>query len=274
MSIVVMMSLCGRDRLDYLKCAVDSTLADGGEHRLLLGVEDPLPTDTDEYSGSLARNLRVQIKRYPARFGFTPVLNDLIDVALSDPSCEYIFRMDPDDIWLKGRSQRQLEFFRDNPNVDVVGGQAILIDEEGRPYGKVAKVLTCAEMKRTFPVDSPLLHPTVAFRARLLRRGFRYPLNIVCEDLAFWKVLLEVGTEMGNVSEQLLEYRQTPATYVRRKGFAQGWPAMTVRLNYIWTVIPWRVDLALLVIMVTLAKAVVPARTLGWLYEVRTRLLS
>jgi hypothetical protein len=273
-SSVVVMSVFGRDRLDYLKIAVDSTLGANGGHSLLLGVEEPLPAELDGYLNSLADNARVQVKRYPAGYGFAPVLNALIESAIADPSCELIFRMDGDDICRADRFVRQERFFRENPVVDVVGSWATMIDESGLPIGEVRKLASQEQLKRALPVDSPLLHPTVAFRAAVVRKGFRYPINIVCEDLAFWAKLLEAGVILGNIQEYLLEYRQTLSTYRRRKGFAQGWPAMTVRLQYIRKVMPWRLDLAALVILVTVAKAVVPVAVMGKLYELSTHLLS
>jgi hypothetical protein len=274
MSSVVVMSVFGRDRLDHLKDAFDSTLGAEGEFSLLVGVEEPLPAEMNDYLDSMATNSRLHIKRYPARYGFAPVLNNLVETAIADPSCEFIYRMDADDVCLRGRFVRQERYFRENPTVDVVGGLATLIDESGRRYGQVRKLPSHKELKRVLPIDSPLLHPTVAFRASVFRRGFRYPINIVCEDLAFWAILLEAGVVLGNIQECLLEYRQTPFTYQRRKGFAQGWPAMTVRLRYISKVMPWRLDLAALVVAVTVAKAVVPVTVMGKLYKLRTRLLS
>ncbi|MEJ0005342.1 MAG: glycosyltransferase [Steroidobacteraceae bacterium] len=264
----------GGDSLEFLKDAIESTLGAEGSGVLLLGIEEPLPEDTRIYLDSLADNPRLKLKRYPHRYGFAPVLNDLIEASIGDPTCEFIFRMDSDDICLKDRFVRQEAYFKDNPVVDVLGGCAVLIDENGQRYGEVRKVASHARMKRMLPIDSPLLHPTVAFRASVLRKGFRYPTNIVCEDLAFWATLLEAGIVFGNIQEHLLEYRQTRSTYTRRKGFAQGWPAMTVRLKYIWKVMPFRVDLALLVIGVTFAKALVPASLMGKLYGLRAQLIA
>jgi hypothetical protein len=274
MSSFVVMSVYRTDRLDYMKEAVDSVLQASGSHRVLVGVEDPVPAEVETYLNSLADAVSFRVLHFPKGHGFAPVLNALIDVAIEDPSCEFVYRMDVDDICRHDRFTVQERYLGQNPDVDVVGSWGMLIDEHGRSFGEVRKATSNRALRRVLPLAPPLLHPTVVFRARVFRRGYRYPVNLVCEDLGMWANLFQAGFVFGNIPQHLLSYRQTSSTYKRRKGLAQAWPAMTVRLKYIVKVMPWRVDLALMVLAITAAKVVMPAGIMGKLYEVRARLLS
>jgi hypothetical protein len=271
---VVVMSAIGRDRIHYLQQAIDSTLRAEGDQELLLGVEEPIPAEMRAYLEERARDPRFRVSWYRCGYGFASVLNDLIETAIADPACEYIFRMDTDDLCHIDRFVAQRKYLREHPTVDVVGTLAKLIDEQAREYGEVRKSPDHATLKKMFPFDPPILHPTVAIRASVFRRGFRYPTNIVCEDLAFWATLLEAGFVFGNVQEYLLSYRQTASTYRRRRGIAQLGPALKVRVRYIWRIMPWRVDFLIVVLAVTATKMLAPASVVAKMYEWRTRWLS
>ena len=247
-----------------------------GLGRVLIGVDGPLP----EPQSSVLRALEAEGSPWSVHWfahhrSLAPLLNDLIEVALQDDTCEIVFRMDADDRCWPQRFIRQAAFLKEHPAVDVVGTWARTIDSEGRGRGNIRKPVDDRLLKDRLPVDSPFVHPSVAFRAELLRAGHRYPTNTpLFEDVAFWAELALSGVRFSNVQEVLLDYRYTPATAQRRTGWLKAWVELKVRLNYVWHRLPFRIDLYCSSLLVFVVKTLLPPAALPPLMKLRTQWLE
>lgn len=98
----------------------------------LVAVDDG---STDGTAEILARFAALDSRIKPFRQdnkGLTLSLN----VAIERAQGEYLARLDADDQCLPGRLRRQVAFLDANPEIGLVGGNFILIDETGNPYGR------------------------------------------------------------------------------------------------------------------------------------------
>src|SRR5690606_3600147 len=130
---------------------------------------------------------KVEVVRFEVNRGLAHVLNDLIDIALTDETCSVVFRMDADDASCPDRFVRQKQFLDAHPDIGVVGAAAWLIDDSGNIQGEVGKSADHAQFRLRLPFASPFVHPTVASKASVLRSGHRYPTTTVrFEDVALW----------------------------------------------------------------------------------------
>jgi glycosyltransferase involved in cell wall biosynthesis len=151
------------------------------------------------------RDHRFRYHHPPSRIGLAASLNLGIQMA----HAELIARFDADDICVNERLSMQIEFLKANPDVDVLGGSLEIIDNDGRPVASRKYPTRHQAIARLLQFTTPMAHPTVMFKKRLLEQfggydsGFRY-----CEDLDLWLRLLRRGARFANLSDVLVKYRQ------------------------------------------------------------------
>jgi len=116
----------------FLRESLQSVLAQHDEYIELVAVDDG---STDASSRILAeaaaRDPRVRVLTRP-HAGLTASLNAALAVAQG----EFIARLDADDRALPGRFASQRGYLLEHPEVSLIGGNALLIDELGRSVGQ------------------------------------------------------------------------------------------------------------------------------------------
>lgn len=267
------MAVYKNDRPDHLREALLSVV--DRVDQVLVGTDGPVPSALDSVLAEVrGRHANLSVTRFPSNRGLAHVLNDLVDLALADADCELIFRMDADDISHPNRFELQRAFMNARPDIGVAGSYARVINMQGQATGAdIRKPVDDTRLKKRLAYDSPFVHPSVVFRASLLRSGCRYPTHTVrFEDVAFWALLARQGVSFGNVQEHLLDYRQSEETTIRRVGWEKSWSEFLVRAKYVREVMPRRVDILLLVTAILFSKIALPPRSVRSLYAVRKAL--
>lgn len=122
-----------------------------------------------------------------------------------------IARMDADDIAFPDRIERQVEFLLKNPQVVVVGGQCLLIDEENNLIGEKKFPTAHQPIYKSLFSINPIQHPTCMInRALLPKEGVWYHNHLVlAHDLELVFELAQYG-QLANLPETVLYYRQYP----------------------------------------------------------------
>ncbi|MBR5904527.1 MAG: glycosyltransferase [Alphaproteobacteria bacterium] len=131
--------------------------------------------------------------------GLVPVLNQGLDLC----SCEYIARMDSDDISLPKRFEKQIKYMDAHPECGVLGTwfQFFGNSKSIIQHPKFIKILNV--------LDGQFVgHPTVMMRKSVMDKyGFYYDANYKhAEDFELWSRMVFV-TEIHNLQEILLKYR-------------------------------------------------------------------
>ena len=124
---------------------------------------------------------------------------------------ELVARMDADDVAHPDRLRRQIDFFREHPDVSICSSLVEIFPAENvgpgmRRYETWVNGLTSHDdMMRELFVESPLPHPTVMMRRALCAyEDHGWP-----EDYDLWLRCHEAGLRFGKVPEVLLRWRQT-----------------------------------------------------------------
>lgn len=271
MTKYVIMSIYRNDDPEFFRLAVNSI---SDIEIILIGVDGPIPPTLQDVLADLSNRPNVRVLPFQNNRGLASVLNDLIVVALSDNTCEFIFRMDADDICYPDRFTLQTSFMRSRPDVGISGSWATVVDENGREISELRKSGNDRLLKRRLSYDSPFVHPAVVFRAQLLREGWRYPTSTVrFEDVALWAQLAISGVTFSNLQVPLLYYRHTPSTYNRRTGWKKSWSELQIRVRYIQKTHKWRIHFFIIALAMFFFKVALASRYLHVLYNFRKILL-
>ena len=221
------MSLYKNDRLDFVKLAVESILGQTyKDFDYYIQYDGPIHPEVDAYLSGLTDE-RVKIQRREENKGLAYSLNELLRIVMPK-GYDFIARMDADDISLPERFEKQLEYLKMHPEVDMVGGAINEIDENGEDRGKITRYPCSPEDCRVFFAKrNPVAHPTVMFgRSFFEKAGWEYPMDFVRnEDTRLWHEGYKHGCVIANLPDVLLHFRMTDAMFTQRrngKAFAKS----------------------------------------------------
>lgn len=190
--------------IDYIKASIESILNQTYTNFEFIISDDSTNLDTINAINSYANDERVIIIRSNSRMGFVRALNEGLKIAKG----QFIVRMDGDDISLKDRFEKQLEYLNSHKEIDILGGNMLIINESGtiisqRKYPTRGILLHLNSIFR-----SPVAHPTVMFRRSILDNHFYYDESFKkAEDTEFWFRLRNNGFVIANLPYNLLNFR-------------------------------------------------------------------
>ena len=199
----------------YLTAAVRSVFAQTHEDWELLLIDD----GSTDGSVDVVRNLddpRVRLLVDGSSRGLCARLNQIASLAQG----AYVARMDADDLMHPERIERQVEFLRANPRIDLLDTATFIVDDDLTPLG----------IRGDHPLDSRpeavlrnglLIHPTVMGRAEWFRSNPYDPIYVRAEDRELWSRTC-ARTRYARLCEPLFFYREGLAgnlrNYLRSEG--------------------------------------------------------
>ena len=230
--VAVIMSVYRSDKFADIEKAIDSILKQTYPCSLYLYQDGPVSTDVSTLLNSISdvyANVTLMIST--VNCGLAHALNTMIEKVMAE-GYEFIARMDSDDISHPTRIAKQIAYFKQHPEVDVLGASC---HEFGASYALVEKHLpkSHAELVDFSVARCPFIHPTVMFRARLFFNGVRYPTDTkLTEDMALWLKLIEDGYRLANLNEVLLDYRLNENAVKHRQGIGKAISEFDIRFKH------------------------------------------
>ncbi|MEO8707183.1 MAG: glycosyltransferase, partial [Kofleriaceae bacterium] len=191
----------------YFREAVESVLAQTLTDLELVIVEDPSEVRGTEMIADL-RDPRIRHIVNATRTSLVDQRNQGLHAARG----ELVALLDADDIAVPARLQKQVEYLRRHPDVDVLGSQLFIIDHQGTQVGMRSYPLSHELIVQTMSSYNALAQPSVMARKQVLldAGGYQYRTYPVNEDYELWSRLLARGVRFANHSETLLRYRHHP----------------------------------------------------------------
>lgn len=175
---------------------------------------------------------RVIILRKPYRMGFSNSFN----VAFELCKGEYIALLDDDDVSYPKRFEIQLNYAKTHPEVDVMGGDVDIIDENDTIISERRYPTSPSAIKRMFIFRSPFCHPTLMFKRRLIDEGYRYnPEFKRAEDVDLLFRLYGNGYKFGNTGKKILKYRVVGNLQNKRQKDQWYYNHRARTENFIWS---------------------------------------
>lgn len=221
--IAVLLPVYQKDNVGYLAKAIESiVLQTYKNYHIYIGVDGHVGEDVNHYLELITHPNKISIIRFEENRGLACVLNDLLDICFKE-GYEYIARMDADDISDYGRFEKQVMFLYEHPEIDVVGGAIVEIDEKGNSrHKKIVYPNTPEDCRAFFAKRNPHAHPAVMFRRRFFEKaGCKYrPDYRQNQDTMLWFDGMMKGTQHANIPDVVLKFRVTDAMFKKRRN---GW---------------------------------------------------
>lgn len=183
----------------------------------VIAVDDGSTDSTPDILGDWAR--RDQRVKILAR-QHAGIINSL-NTGLAACQAPYVARMDADDRCHPERLRLQAQYLDEHPEVALV---SCLV--QGFPQGQVAEgfsiymdwqnsLISDADIRREFFIESPFPHPSVMFRKEIVIRLGGYQEHGWAEDYDLWLRLYLAGERFGKIPQVLLEWRESPQRLTR-----------------------------------------------------------
>lgn len=206
-SVEVSVVMCVYSEKEYwIKEAIDSILSQTfSDFEFIIVNDNPNDSVIDKLIKSYTDS-RIKYHRNIANYGLAKSLNIAIRLAEG----EFIARMDADDISFIDRLEKQILFFNNSKEIDLVGCQARIINEIGAEGGLLKCPITSEEVKVSALFGVPFIHPTVMFRKKVFSEyNFYYNEDFsTAQDFELWTRFVHRLNGV-NLAEPLLYYRQS-----------------------------------------------------------------
>jgi len=189
-------------------------------------VDDASKDKSWHYLTSL-KDKRIKLIKNKKNLGLAKSLN----LALSKAKGDFIARMDSDDISLPKRFEIQMGFLEKNPDTDICGGWANLIDSQGKFISIIKKPTQDAQIKTMNRWITGIIHPTWFVRRKVFSQLGGYNVKYdLAEDYDF--LIRAKKFQMANIAKVLLLWR-SPKDRRSKKNIENMYrQSLAIRWNY------------------------------------------
>ena len=113
-----------------------------------------------------------------------------------------IARLDPEDEIINDRFYVQYEFLKANQDICICG--SFVYEVFNKKEKLIKKPTKNIDISNSLQFGNPIIHSTVMFRKKLIKKIGCYPLIKKCQDLYLWIKCLEEGYKFANIDMPLL----------------------------------------------------------------------
>lgn len=212
----VLMSVYHKENPEWFQLALDSVLNQTLQSNEIVLVEDGKLTD------ELYKVIETYKNKYSNLLKIVPLernsgLGEALRIGILNCSNELIARMDTDDVARNDRFEKQIKFFQEHPNVDLVG--SLISEFENEPDNIISyRQLPTehSEIYRFGQFRCPVNHMTVMYKKSAVLKAGNYQTFKNIEDYYLWGRMLKQGSVFANIPECLVNVRAGQAMFKRR----------------------------------------------------------
>lgn len=189
----------------YLRIAIESILQQSYKDiELLITIDGSTNKDkqiVEEYS---SKDNRVIIIDNGSNRGLAYSFNNMIAMS----SGKYIFRMDTDDYSHIDRIEKMVDYLEHHQDIAIAGCNARYIYGDRLSHRKTKMYQDNDDIITSLFFINPLIHPTVVFRADVVKGlNLRYTPFVKSEDYMMWVTCAINGVRFANYKKCLFDYR-------------------------------------------------------------------
>ena len=135
-------------------------------------------------------------------------LGEALRIGSEKCTCDYILRMDSDDISAPHRFERQIAYVETHPEIDALGTD---IAEFNTSLDEDMRVRSCPEhhndIVRMGKKRNPMNHVSVCMKRTALEKCGGYQTLLLLEDYYLWLNMIASGCKLANIHESLVYVR-------------------------------------------------------------------
>lgn len=164
--------------------------------------------------------------KYPQLFTRVPIeenigLGKALDIGIKHCKNELIARMDADDISLSQRCELQIEKFKENPELSIVGTMTDeFYDTTDNIISSRNVPTTNEEIYKFMKRRSPFNHPTVMYKKTDVIRCGGYGKMRRKQDLDLFSRMINNGCKAANIDQSLVLFRSDEESFNRRQSWS------------------------------------------------------
>lgn len=189
----------------FLAPAMESILAQTYTNWELIAVDDASTDDSYKILKIYAKNdKRIKVFKNKINVGVSKTAN----IALQLAKGQFIARMDSDDVMYPNRLEEQVKYLQANSDVILVGGQCLLINEDGIKIGEKRFPTNYQDLKKMIFWNIPVQQPSTMVNRILLPKDFVWYDNkfTSAEEVELLFKFFKLG-KVVNLKSYLLKYR-------------------------------------------------------------------
>jgi len=187
----------------YIKGSIESVLNQTYQNFELIIIDDASNDLTSEIISKI-KNKKIKYIRNKKNLGLVKCLNKGLEIAKG----EFIARIDGDDVAVRNRFKKQLDFLKARKDIKAVGTFAQEIDEQGNK-GKIIKFpKNSREIRKVIPQYIPFLHPTLMFRRSVFEEIGNYDERFKYAQDHDLMLRITGKFKTANIPQVLLLYRK------------------------------------------------------------------
>lgn len=213
----VIMSVYKNDKPEQLDIALDSIINQTlPPNEIIVVVDGPVPDES-------VRVLENKKQVYPELKVFYQKENQglgaVLRIAVANAQYDYLARMDSDDIALPNRFELQMNEFRKDSKLSLVGG--MITEFVDTPDNIISKrILPCsdADIKQFMKSRCGVNHMTVIMKKEDLLKAGNYQPDFRQEDYYLWARMILAGCTFKNIPEVVVNVRSGYDQFARRGG--------------------------------------------------------
>lgn len=214
----VLMSVYKNDKVDSLKIAICSIISQTIKpNQFVIIVDGKVSIELENLLRLFEKeNEFIEVFFLEKNVGLGNALNEGLKISRNN----LIMRMDADDYSVPQRAEKQLEEFKKDNELDVVGSAIyefhddINVIESYKPVKESNE-----EIIKELKLKNSMNHPSVMFKKESLDEVDNYIELKFNEDYFLWVRLAIKNKKFLNIKEPLVYMRVTEDSYIRRRGY-------------------------------------------------------
>lgn len=231
----VLMSVYHKENPNYFKEALDSILFNQTlkPDEFVLVVDGRVNNDLNKIINEYEKNYEVILRVY--RLENNVGLGKALNYGLSKCTYNLVARADSDDINVPERFQLQIDKFKNDNSIDVLGGFIDEFDDDyTSPINLKKMPLKHNDLCRMAKKRNPINHMSVMFKKRAIIDAGAYKHLPYLEDYYLWIRVLNNAGKLENLDKYLVNVRVGNGMLFRRsnKEYIPSWKILNNYMKY------------------------------------------
>ena len=223
----VLMSVYKNDNPNYLKLALESIYEKQTKKpdEVVIVFDGPITKELKKVLDDFKKNKDKIVKYFPQKEN--KGLGEALRIGSEKCTCDYIFRMDSDDVSVPERFKIQSDYMIKHPEIDVLGGDIAEFDND--PYEPDKRIRSCPEKLEDIiqmgKKRNPMNHVTICMKREALMGSGGYLSLKYLEDYYLWLRMIVAKRKLANIKNTFVYVRVGDGFESRRssKDYLRGW---------------------------------------------------